>query len=88
LNLSGYSYQEYFTPEKYSGNQIEKDDITIIVPTLNEEKAIEIVLNDTYFEGFRNIIVIDGNSVDDTVTLAKKMRVPVSADRQLARQVF
>ena len=78
MNLGSYSYQEYFTPEiAQTGNQNEKDDVTIIIPTLNEEQAIEIVLNDIYFEGFHNILVIDGNSVDDTVPLVEKMRVPV-----------
>jgi dolichol-phosphate mannosyltransferase len=59
--------------------QIDKDDVTVIVPTLNEERAIELVLSDLYLEGYSKTVVIDGNSIDDTVSIVKKMRVPVYA---------
>ncbi len=58
-------------------NYIEKEDITIVVPTLNEEKAIKLVLTDAILEGYRNIMVIDGNSTDDTVGIVKQMNVNI-----------
>jgi dolichol-phosphate mannosyltransferase len=58
-------------------NLIEKEDITIVVPTLNEEKAIELVLNDLVLGGYPNILVIDGNSIDDTVNIVKKLKISV-----------
>lgn len=56
---------------------VDKNDVTIVVPTLNEEKAIELVLKDIMLEGYQNILVIDGNSSDDTVKIVKKMKVNV-----------
>jgi dolichol-phosphate hexosyltransferase len=58
-------------------NIIEKKDVTIVVPTLNEEGAIELVLNDILLEGYVKTLVVDGNSIDETVALVKKMQVPV-----------
>jgi len=58
-------------------NYIEKDNVTIVVPTLNEEKAIEPVLKSLLSEGFEKIVVVDGNSKDRTVAIAKKHNVTV-----------
>jgi glycosyltransferase involved in cell wall biosynthesis len=63
--------------DEVNGNQIRKENITIVVPTLNEEQAIELVLNDILLEGYPKTLVIDGNSVDKTVEIVKEMRVPV-----------
>ena len=48
-----------------------KDDITIVLPTLNEEKAIESVVTELKQVGYRNILVIDGYSTDGTVKIAE-----------------
>jgi rSAM/selenodomain-associated transferase 2 len=46
--------------------------ISIIIPTLNEEKAIAEVLEHTlWLEGHSEIIVVDGGSQDQTLELAK-----------------
>ena len=48
--------------------------ISIIIPTLNEEKYIERCLKSLKNQSFRNfeIIVSDSYSTDDTVKIAKK----------------
>jgi glycosyltransferase involved in cell wall biosynthesis len=58
-------------------NYLGKEDVTIVVPTLNEEKAIEPVLKSLLREGFSNILVVDGNSKDQTVTIVKKHDVAI-----------
>ncbi|MCX8169448.1 MAG: glycosyltransferase, partial [Candidatus Methanomethylicia archaeon] len=56
---------------------ISKDDVTIVIPTLNEEKAIGIVLDELLNLGYRNIIVVDGYSKDNTVKIAFEKGVKV-----------
>jgi glycosyltransferase involved in cell wall biosynthesis len=58
-------------------NYLEKDDVTIVVPTLNEEKAIEAVLISLLSEGYEKVLVVDGNSKDRTVSIAKKYNVTI-----------
>lgn len=50
---------------------IPKEDITIVLPTLNEEKAIGKVIDELLSEGYTNILVIDGYSTDRTVEIAR-----------------
>ncbi len=50
---------------------------TIIIPTFNEENNIKIIINELQDLGYSNILVIDGNSDDDTVENAKKLGVNV-----------
>ena len=52
---------------KYS----EKDDITVIIPTLNEEKAIGKVVKELKSCGYKNVLVVDGYSEDRTVEIAR-----------------
>jgi len=54
-----------------------KDDVTIIIPTLNEEEAIGRVIGEVMEAGYRNIIVVDGYSSDRTVEIAKSMGAQV-----------
>ena len=58
-------------------NYIEKNDVTIVIPTLNEEKGIELVLKDVLLTGYQNVMVIDGNSIDETVEIVKDMNISV-----------
>jgi len=44
----------------------------IIIPTLNEEKAVSKVISDFKAQGFRDVYVIDGGSEDRTVDVAKR----------------
>ncbi len=72
-----YSSQNHTNFINVSENYIRKEDVTIVVPTLNEEKAIELVLRDILLEGYPKTLVIDGNSIDETVKIVEKMQVPV-----------
>lgn len=57
---------------------IEKiDDLTIVIPTLNEANAIGFVIDELRSLGYRNILVVDGYSKDGTVEIAKSKRVKV-----------
>ena len=47
-------------------------DITVIIPTLNEEKSIAEIIQELNQMGYQNILVIDGNSRDRTVEIAKE----------------
>lgn len=49
----------------------------VIVPTLNEEKNINGVIQKLRYLGFTNILVIDGNSTDRTVAFAERLGVHV-----------
>jgi dolichol-phosphate hexosyltransferase len=59
----------------FSYNYIDKNDVTIVIPTLNEEKGIELVLKDVLLAEYPHVIVIDGNSIDDTVKIVKNFNV-------------
>ncbi len=54
-------------------------DVSVVVATLNEEKGVGPTLEElqTVLEGAR-LIVVDGNSIDKTVEIAKKMGADVS----------
>ena len=56
---------------------ITPDQVTVILPTLNEEKAIDKVIKEVRSAGFENIIVVDGYSTDRTVEIAKENGVRV-----------
>lgn len=51
--------------------------ISIILPTLNEEKSIQKVIEEIFKTQISNleIIVVDGGSLDNTVRIARKMNV-------------
>ena len=48
-----------------------KSDVTVVLPVLNEEEAIEQVLKELKDEGYFNVLVVDGYSTDKTVDLAR-----------------
>ena len=56
---------------------IGKQDVTVVLPTLNEEKAIGIVIDELRNEGYENILVVDGYSKDMTVKIAGEKGVKV-----------
>jgi len=56
---------------------ISKDDVTVILPTLNEVEAIGLVIDELKAEGYRNILVVDGYSSDGTVDVALSKGVKV-----------
>jgi dolichol-phosphate mannosyltransferase len=47
-----------------------KDEVTIVLPTLNESSAISQVIEEIKEEGYYNIIVVDGYSTDMTDRIA------------------
>ncbi|WP_010480021.1 S-layer glycoprotein N-glycosyltransferase AglJ [Thermococcus zilligii] len=51
---------------------IKPDDVTIIIPTLDEEKGIGKVIDAFKEQGYTNIFVIDGNSKDRTREIARE----------------
>ena len=48
-----------------------KEEVCILIPTLNEEKTIEGIIKEFKSLGFSDILVIDGHSTDGTVGKAK-----------------
>jgi dolichol-phosphate hexosyltransferase len=52
--------------------ELSKQDVTAIVPCLNEAGAIVDVLNELRANGLLNIIVVDGHSTDETARLAEE----------------
>ena len=57
-----------------------KDEIEILIPTLNEEGNIEKVIHELKNEGYNNITILDGNSTDQTVNIAKNNGCRVLVD--------
>ena len=48
--------------------------VSIIIPTLNEEDSLNVLLNELikFNDNIHEIIVVDGQSTDDTIEIAKK----------------
>ncbi|MCS7098464.1 MAG: glycosyltransferase [Candidatus Methanomethyliaceae archaeon] len=53
------------------------EDVTIVLPTLNEAQSIGQIIDALKSEGFNNIIVVDGYSSDGTPDIAKGKGVSV-----------
>ncbi len=51
--------------------------ITVVIPTLNEEKGIEATIKELHSIGINNIVVVDGYSKDRTVEVAKSLNARV-----------
>lgn len=56
---------------------VQPDDVTVVIPTLNEAGAIGLVLDELRQEGYRKVLVVDGYSRDgtDKIALSKGARV-------------
>ncbi len=50
---------------------VSRDDITIVLPTLNEEEAIGKIVYELKQFGYHNILIIDGYSTDGTTKVAE-----------------
>ncbi len=57
--------------ERHGDSSIGKDEVTVVVPTMNEEEAIGVVLEELRAEGYMNVLVVDGYSTDKTVDIAR-----------------
>lgn len=53
--------------------KVENSDVTVIIPAFNEAHNIADVMHELVQMGYRNILVIDGNSRDRTIQVAKDM---------------
>ncbi|CAD6491009.1 MAG: Glycosyltransferase AglJ [Candidatus Argoarchaeum ethanivorans] len=51
--------------------EINKDDVCIFIPTLNEAKNIKKLITQFKEQGYSNILVVDGHSSDKTPEIAK-----------------
>jgi len=54
-----------------------KDEVTVVLPALNEENAVGHVVEELKAEGYRNILVVDGYSKDKTAPIAREMGATV-----------
>jgi dolichol-phosphate mannosyltransferase len=58
--------------------RIRKPSVTVIIPTYNEEEGIGPTIEDMKRAlSFKNLLVIDGNSIDKTTEIAEKMGAKV-----------
>ncbi len=55
--------------------QLISKDITVVIPTKNEEKAIGKVIDELRALGLNNILVVDGYSTDKTAEIVKSKQV-------------
>ena len=78
--------KSYMTDPKLhylSSNPISEPKLCVIIPTFNEEKNVERVVNDYKLQKFvQEIIVIDNKSTDRTVEIAKTCGVKVITKEQ------
>lgn len=49
-----------------------RDEVTIVLPTLNEAEAIGSLIDEIRSKGYSNILVVDGFSKDDTQEIARE----------------
>ncbi|MDO5843925.1 MAG: S-layer glycoprotein N-glycosyltransferase AglJ [Methanocorpusculum sp.] len=50
-----------------------KDDVCVLIPTLNEMATIGGIIQEFHTLGYNNILVVDGHSTDDTVKIAEEL---------------
>ncbi len=51
---------------------LNKDEVCILIPTLNEVLTVGEIVREFRELGYNHILVIDGNSSDDTVKVAQE----------------
>jgi len=63
--------------------EVDRDEVCVLIPTLNEEPTIGILLDQLKMRGFSDILVIDGRSTDKTRAIAheKGARIYIQKDR-------
>lgn len=61
----------------YEEPQVTRDQVTIVIPTLNEEEAVDSLIEEARAHGYQKIIVADGYSTDNTVKIALGLGVEV-----------
>ena len=53
------------------------DDLTIVIPTYNEDLVIEKTIRELLNYNIKNIIVVDGGSQDFTLEIVKKFNIKI-----------
>jgi dolichol-phosphate hexosyltransferase len=53
---------------------ISKEQLTIVIPVKNEELAIRSVIDELLNEGYSNILVVDGYSIDKTLQIIREKK--------------
>jgi len=56
---------------------VSKNDVTIVLPVLNEEAGVSVVIDELLENGYSKILVVDGYSTDLTVQAARQKGVTV-----------
>jgi len=59
------------------GSNISKDDVTVVLPTLNEEEGVGKVITYIKNNGFDRLLVVNGYSTDKTLDVVEKMGTDV-----------
>ena len=72
---------------------LSRQDVCVLIPTLNEEESIESVINEFLALGFQKILVVDGHSTDATASRAQAAGARVvlqsgSGKGQALKEVF
>tara|TARA_B100000886_G_scaffold339857_1_gene306686 strand:+ start:626 stop:1330 length:705 start_codon:yes stop_codon:yes gene_type:complete len=67
---------------------IDKNNIEILIPTLNEEGNIGETIKNLKSNNYNNITIIDDNSKDDTVKISKELGCNVLKNSNLSRMGF
>lgn len=56
--------------QTYKEISVDMNEVTVLIPTLNEAEGIGLVIDDLKHEGFSKILVVDGRSTDRTAQIA------------------
>jgi dolichol-phosphate hexosyltransferase len=62
---------------RQENDSISKEDLTIVLPALNEEEAVLKVLEELATNGFHKVLLVDGYSTDRTLEMLKEYSIPV-----------
>jgi dolichol-phosphate mannosyltransferase len=62
---------------EFNSTSIKKEDLTIVIPTLNEVKAIGKVIDELKNEGYSNILIVDGYSNDGTIEVVRNKNINI-----------
>jgi len=65
------STEDAFLQLQQRNGFVTPDQVTVVIPVLNEREAIGKVLDDLRREGFNHVLVVDGYSDDGTVQIAE-----------------
>jgi dolichol-phosphate mannosyltransferase len=65
------------TREITNPHAISKNEVTVVLPVLNEEEGISAVIDELLENGYNHILVVDGYSTDMTVQAARQKGVTV-----------